>query len=131
MVSDAHHIINDWIKTHSDTFFDYVYKRVHDKAIVKDILQETFISAWKNSHTFKKEADEKTWLFAILKNKVIDYYRTQAKLKTDFHDSSYFFDNEDHWTENGGPKQWQDAAAALNQKEFYSVLDQCLSLIHI
>ena len=127
MASDAPHIVNGWIKIYSDTFFNYVHKRVHDKAIVKDILQETFISAWKNSQGFKREADEKTWLFAILKNKLIDYYRTQAKLKTDIPDNSYFFDDEDHWTEKGGPKQWPDASAALNKKEFYAILEQCKS----
>ncbi|MBA2500826.1 MAG: hypothetical protein H0V30_13965 [Chitinophagaceae bacterium] len=37
------------------------------------MLQETFIAAWKNFSSFKKEADEKTWLFAILKNKLVDH----------------------------------------------------------
>jgi RNA polymerase sigma-70 factor (ECF subfamily) len=127
IVADVHHIVNEWIKKYSDTFFNYLYKRVPDKPAVKDILQETFIAAWKNFGSFKKEADEKTWLFAILKNKLIDYYRMQAKSITNLTDNSYFFDNEDHWTEKAGPKQWQEAAAALNKKEFYDVLEQCKS----
>ncbi len=73
------HIINEWIKKYSDIFFNYTYKRVEDKTAVKDILQETFIAAWKNAGTFKMQAVEKTWLFAILKNKLVDHYRKQAK----------------------------------------------------
>jgi RNA polymerase sigma-70 factor (ECF subfamily) len=123
--ADANQSVNDWIKRYSDIFFDYLYKRVFDKSAAKDILQETFIAAWKNSSSFKKESSEKTWLFSILKNKLIDHYRMQAKLKIDLPDNSYFFDEADHWTERAAPKHWEDAAASLNKKEFYLVLDQC------
>ncbi len=47
-------IINDWMKKYSDIFFNYTYKRVTDKSITKDIMQETFIAAWKNISSFKK-----------------------------------------------------------------------------
>ncbi len=127
IAADVHYTINEWIKKYSDTFFNYINKRVTDKTAAKDILQETFIAAWKNSSSFKKEADEKTWLFSILKNKLVDHYRMQARLKTDLPDSSYFFDNVDHWTEKAAPNKWEDAAASLNNKEFYVVLDHCKS----
>ncbi len=127
IAEDLHHTVNEWITKYSDNFFEYVSKRVTDKAAVKDILQETFIAAWKSSSNFKKEADEKTWLFAILKNKVVDYYRTQARLMTDLPDNSYFFDTVDHWTEKAAPKQWLKADEALNKKEFYDVLHLCKS----
>ena len=123
--ADVNHIVNDWIKKYSDTFFDYLCKRVVDKTAAKDILQETFIAAWKNSSSFKKKANEKTWLFSILKNKLVDYYRLQTKLKTDLPDNSYFFDDADHWTETAAPKHWEDAAVNLNKKEFYLVFDDC------
>ncbi len=114
-------------KSTATTFFNYTCKRVPDKMAAKDILQETFIAAWKNSSSFKKEADEKTWLFSILKNKMADYYRKQAKSITDLPDNSYFFDQAEHWTEKTGPKQWQDASSSLNKKEFYAALEQCKS----
>ena len=122
---DAHHTINEWIKKYSDIFFTYINNRVSDKTAAKDILQETFIAAWKNSSSFKKQAGEKTWLFSILKNKLADHYRTQARLMTDFTDTGYFFDEADHWTPQAGPKHWDDTASSLNKKEFYVVLDQC------
>lgn len=125
IAEDVHHTLNQWIKSYSDIFLNYLTQRIKDKAAAKDILQETFIAAWKNSSSFKKQANEKTWLFSILKNKLIDYYRMQARLKTDLPDSSYFFDKNDHWTEKAAPKEWQDAAAALNKKEFYAVLTEC------
>jgi RNA polymerase sigma-70 factor (ECF subfamily) len=125
IAADAHHTVNDWIKKYSDTFFNYLYTRLGDKMEAKDILQETFIAAWKNSSSFKKESSEKTWLFSILKNKLTDHYRIKGRVKIDLPDNSYFFDEADHWTETAAPKQWEDAAASLNKKEFYLVLDKC------
>lgn len=125
IAENALHIVNDWIKKYSDIFFNYLYIRVGDKTVAKDILQETFIAAWKNSSSFKNESGEKTWLFSILKNKLMDHYRMQTRLMTNLPDNSYFFDEADHWTEKGAPKMWEDATASLNRKEFYMVLDQC------
>ena len=125
LTADANQSVNDWIKKYSDTFFNYLYTRVGDKTAAKDILQETFIAAWKSSSNFKNESSEKTWLFSILKNKLMDHYRIQTRLMIDLPDNSYFFDEADHWTEKASPKNWEDAAASLNKKEFYLVLDQC------
>ena len=122
---DAHQTINEWIKKYTDSFYNYINNRVFDKTIAKDILQETFIAAWKNSSSFKNDANEKTWLFSILKNKLVDHYRSQARLMTDITDNSYFFDEADHWTPHAGPKQWGDADSSLNKKEFYVVLNHC------
>ncbi len=118
-------IINEWMKKYSELFFNYAYKRVKDASIVKDILQETFIAAWKNIGSFKKKADEKTWLFAILKNKLIDHYRLQAKLGKESLNTNHYFDEVEHWTERGAPLKWQNADEAFNNEEFYLVLDAC------
>jgi RNA polymerase sigma-70 factor (ECF subfamily) len=120
-------IINEWMKKYSDIFFNYTYKRVKDSDMVKDIMQETFISAWKNTSSFKKKADEKTWLFAILKNKLIDHYRLQAKLAMQPLNSDHYFDEVEHWTDSAAPLVWQNANEAFNNKEFYTVLDICKS----
>ena len=117
--------VNEWIKKYSTPFFNYVYKRIPDKTSAKEILQETFIAAWKSCDNFKNKANEKTWLFAILKNKIVDHYRIQSRLKTNLPNSSNFFDDLDHWTVKASPVQWHEAAASLNRKEFYGVLEKC------
>ncbi len=72
IVADVHHTVKERIRKYSDIFYNYIYKKVPDKTTANDILQETFIAAWKNFSSFKKEADEKILLFAILKNKLVD-----------------------------------------------------------
>lgn len=122
----ANHIVHDWIRDYSDVFYDYLCKRVNDNNTAKDILQETFISAWKNSTNFQNNSAEKTWLFSILKNKLIDHFRQHAKLQQVVNADQYF-DEVDHWTERAAPRDWQSADNFIDKKEFYAVLQKCNS----
>lgn len=126
LTEDKKHIVHDWIEKYSDTFYGYLCNRVNDKNTAKDILQETFIAAWKNSKGFKRESSEKTWLFSILKNKLIDHFRQNVKAQ--FIDSSdLFFDEVDHWAEKAAPKEWSPAEDLIHNKEFHLVLQKCRS----
>lgn len=64
-----------WIERYSDYLFHYTLSRVNDREIAKDIIQDTFFAALRAMKSFKGEASERTWLIAILKRKIIDYYR--------------------------------------------------------
>ncbi|RNC83469.1 MAG: sigma-70 family RNA polymerase sigma factor [Winogradskyella sp.] len=66
---------NDWIKLYSDYLFNYTITRVNDRDTAQDLVQETFLAGLKSMDNFKGEASERTWLVAILKRKIIDYYR--------------------------------------------------------
>lgn len=66
---------NEWIDRYSDYLFNYTISRINDRDIAKDLVQDTFFAALKAMHNFKGEANERTWLIAILKRKIIDHYR--------------------------------------------------------
>jgi RNA polymerase sigma factor (sigma-70 family) len=57
--------------------FSYAFSRVRDKDIAKDLVQESFLAALEKPGTFKHKCSEKTWLVAILKNKITDHYRSK------------------------------------------------------
>ena len=59
-----------WVKEYSDMLYRYTLPRVSDSGIAKDLVQETFLAAWRNVDNYKGEASEKNWLFTILKNKI-------------------------------------------------------------
>ena len=42
--------------------------------LAEDLLQETFLRAWKQT-TYKKQANELTWLRIIARNLVYDHFR--------------------------------------------------------
>lgn len=47
--------------------------RHHDMA--SDLVQQTFIKAWLQCHTFRGDASVLTWLFAILRRSIVDHLR--------------------------------------------------------
>ena len=66
---------NKWIDNYADYLFNYTVTRVNNSDIAKDLVQETFFAGLKSAKNFEGKAAERTWLVAILKRKVIDYYR--------------------------------------------------------
>ncbi|MGE5560885.1 MAG: RNA polymerase sigma factor [Chloroflexota bacterium] len=45
----------------------------------EDIVQETFVAFLRSVHAFRGEASIYTWLCAIARRKIIDYYRSQGR----------------------------------------------------
>lgn len=119
-----------WVNLYADALYSYTLPRVNDAALAEDLVQETFLSAWKAREGFKGEASEKSWLFTICKNKIIDHYRKKAKdivqPLADKDPSDRFFDEAEHWTHEDKPGEWGiDYSAALDNKDFYRVLEAC------
>jgi len=58
--------------------YSYIYLKTRDENVADDITAEVFLKVWKAIKAFQPKADTKfsTWLFAIARNAVIDYYRT-------------------------------------------------------
>lgn len=63
------------VNKYAGVLFSYTSVRISDSAAAEDIVQETFLSAWKARDTYQGQASEKNWLYAICKNQIIDYYR--------------------------------------------------------
>ncbi|UKN02984.1 sigma-70 family RNA polymerase sigma factor [Paracrocinitomix mangrovi] len=71
-----------WVDNYSDILYNYAITRVNDHELSKDLVQDTFVSALKGLASFKGESSVKTWLFSILKRKIIDHWRKQESRKT-------------------------------------------------
>jgi RNA polymerase sigma-70 factor (ECF subfamily) len=68
------------IAEHFDAIYRYAYRYAREAAAAEDIVQETFIKAWKSSGTFKKDMPVLPWLFRIAHNTAIDYLRKKKPL---------------------------------------------------
>jgi RNA polymerase sigma-70 factor (ECF subfamily) len=53
--------------------------KTSSKEIAEDLVQDTFLAAFHKIDSFEGKSQPKTWLFSILNNKVIDYYRLSAR----------------------------------------------------
>ena len=121
-----------WVNDYSDMLYRYALPRVNDSEVAKDLVQDTFLAAWRNHDNFKGEISEKNWLYAILKNKIIDHFRKASTRLTDSLPGAIggdsYFDEADHWIPVAYPKEWNlDSDAPVMKKEFYEVLHNCKS----
>lgn len=113
---------------YSDLLFRFAVARISDRDAAKDLVQDTFLSAWKSRDNFKGGISEKNWLFTILKNKIIDHYRKSSRKLTESLDGSddSYFEADGHWTEKAMPVNWLDTAdQKITQKDFQQALTLC------
>src|SRR6187402_2806157 len=80
-----------WLSAYGNSLYSYALIKTGDAKTAEDLLQDTFLSGIRAQASFKGNSTEKTWLFSILKNKIIDYYRKKDVLKDV---SAYIADTE-------------------------------------
>ena len=64
---------------HYTKLFAYVYSRVGNVELAKDLTAEVFEKAYLKGHSVREAAAYTTWLFMIAKNAVIGHYRRQKR----------------------------------------------------
>lgn len=71
---------NTIYKRHWKDLYFFASKRVNDHAIAEDLLHDVFLSFLKSEKHLEDDERIKSFLFASLRNRVIDFYR-KNKLK--------------------------------------------------
>ncbi|WP_410565999.1 RNA polymerase factor sigma-70 [Acinetobacter sp. H1(2024)] len=101
----------------------------------EDVVQEALTSAFQHLDSFKGRAAFKTWVFSILKNKIIDVLRQKSRLvamselfKDEESELSVdeLFDASGHWHKYEAPQAWQSPEEMIEQSDFWIVFEACL-----
>jgi RNA polymerase sigma-70 factor (TIGR02943 family) len=119
-----------WVNDYGDMLYRFALPRVNNREVAKDLVQDTFLAAWRNHDQFKGEASEKNWLFTILRNKIIDHFRKASNQPTasisGTGSEEPYFDEAEHWSISNAPQEWNvDYNSLIEKKEFYEVLSKC------
>lgn len=68
---------------HARALFGFALNSTRDSAIAEDCVQETFVRAWRARASYRPErGTERTWLFAIARNVVIDEINARTRRAT-------------------------------------------------
>jgi RNA polymerase sigma factor, sigma-70 family len=66
---------------HSGELYGFAMRSLGDSGLSEEAVQETFVRAWRAGERFDPEIGSlRTWLFAILRNVVIDLGRPYAEV---------------------------------------------------
>jgi RNA polymerase sigma-70 factor (ECF subfamily) len=70
------------IKRHESKIYGFIYSKIPDRDITKDIFQDTFIKVIKTlkSNSYNEEGKFLPWVMRISHNLVIDHYRKTKKM---------------------------------------------------
>lgn len=130
--------ISEWVSLYSDDLYRWAFHKTSDKETAEDLVQETYLAAFKAFDKFQGKSLPKTWLFSIMNNKIMDYHRKRFK-STTYNESQLsgkqekgdvfenLFDDSGTWNSDVRPNDWQDLEVhLLDNIEFKTVLTGCI-----
>jgi RNA polymerase sigma-70 factor (ECF subfamily) len=80
---------------HMDALYNFALRMTGDGDDANDLVQDTFLKAFRFFDKFEKGTNCKAWLFRIMKNTFINSYRKKTKEpdKVDYEDVENFYEN--------------------------------------
>lgn len=110
--------------------------QLRDETLAEDAVQEALLAALSRSGNFGGRSELKTWVFAILKNKIVDILRQRARTtnisaltpEEESLDQAFdgLFGDDSRWAPDARPAAWGNPEEALQQQHFWVVFDACL-----
>ncbi len=77
--------------------YNFAYRLTFDEDDANDLVQETYLKAYRFIESYEKGTNAKAWLFRILKNSFINEYRKNSKLpgKVDYQEVESYYNSDD------------------------------------
>jgi RNA polymerase sigma-70 factor (ECF subfamily) len=72
-------VVTALVNNHRD-FLGFLQKRLGDRALAEDILQEAFVRGLDKLGTLENDESATAWFYRILRNAVIDHHRRRASV---------------------------------------------------
>jgi len=90
-------IFNDEFMPHIDSMYNFAYRLTFDEDDAKDLVQDTYLKAYRFINSFQQGTNAKAWLFRILKNSFINDFRKKSKQpsKVDYQEVETFYNSDE------------------------------------
>jgi RNA polymerase sigma-70 factor, ECF subfamily len=95
---------SDWVDVHAKYLFNFAIGQVRDASVAEDLVQDTFLAAFKAQNSFGGKSSARTWLVGILRHKIYDHLRKTCRERAVRHDPAPM--NED--------ESWEESALWLH-----------------
>ena len=109
--------------------------QLRDQASAEDAVQEAMLAALQGADRFGERAKLKTWVFSILRNKIVDIIRRRVREPSyqepeeeiDEADFDPLFRSNGHWQREARPSDWGNPEKSFENRSFWVVFDACLN----
>ncbi len=94
---EKHHVFNNEFMPLMDAAYNFAFRLTLDEDDAKDLVQDTYLKAFRFITSFQQGTNAKAWLFRILKNSFINEYRKKSKQpsKVDYQEVEQVYNSED------------------------------------
>jgi RNA polymerase sigma factor (sigma-70 family) len=95
--AEKHEIFNREFMPHIHSMYNFAFRLTMDEDDANDLVQDTYLKAYRFITSFSKGTNSKAWLFRILKNSFINDYRKRSKepSKVDYQEVETTYNSED------------------------------------
>jgi RNA polymerase sigma-70 factor, ECF subfamily len=127
----------DALAQHRRYLYGYAFARLRETHIAEELVQDTLVAALENIACFKGKCAMRTWLTAILKHKIIDWQRREARnpvfeLRHQSNDEGKeeaamdaLLESSRGWM--GSVPSWSDPEQSLENRRFLETFEHCLN----
>jgi RNA polymerase sigma factor (sigma-70 family) len=80
-----------------DSLYNFAYRLTLDEDDANDLVQETYLKAYRFFSSYEQGTNAKAWLFRILKNSFINDFRKKSKepSKIDYQEVESYYNSDD------------------------------------
>jgi len=113
--------------------------QLRDSHAAEDVVQEAIEAALGHAESFAGRSSLKTWVFAILRNKIIDHIRQRDRSiavsslmgeDEDFDQKlDQLFNEQGRWTAQCRPARWPDPEDSMASRQFWGAFEACLDVM--
>jgi RNA polymerase sigma-70 factor, ECF subfamily len=129
--------VENWLDMHGDALYRYALLQLRDEHKAEEMVQETLVAALQARDRYRGGAAVRTWLIGILKHKMLDQFRREAReapLEESFlgqdeadDETAEQFKSDGHWQSRLG--DWGHPEAAVESSQFWEILQRCIDLL--
>lgn len=121
-----------WVDRYGDALYRFARCRVETHELAEDLVQETFLAAFRHRSQFNGRSDFGTWLIAILRRKIVDHRRKTGRPVGDSDDGLAPNEADERFTADGKwsrpPQRWSTSPGDVAENaEFWRIFHDCLS----
>lgn len=130
-------IDDDFVAAMRRDMLKFAQMQLRDASLAEDAVQEALVAALAGGRSFAGRSAVKTWVFSILRNKIVDLIRVQSRstnvsaLGEDDAALDETFDAlfkaNAHWRPESRPFGWGDPEETLREERFWEVFEICLN----